>query len=155
MQQKTVYTSGGIIAHFDRGWYYLILQQKRNNTKNFIDQNKKIRCQWTFPKGHIEQGESVIGTAYREIYEECGLTDLQFVTHLGVYNYDLFWHDESLTKIVHWLLFISPSTDLILNRDEGFISGKWMPYADILSLVTHKNLVPFVNKAHSLLNVNV
>lgn len=156
MYKKTVYTAGGIIAYFDNEWYYLVLQQTRQNKKIFIDENsQKSSYQWTFPKGHIEQGESVITTAYREIYEEAGLMDLQFVTHLGVYNYELFWRGEALTKIVHWLLFISPTTNVILNREEGFVDAKWLSYVDTLSLVTHKNLVPFINKAHNLLNLNI
>lgn len=42
--------------------------------------------QWLFPKGHIEDGESDEDAARREIQEETGLTDLEFIDDLGEYE---------------------------------------------------------------------
>ncbi len=41
---------------------------------------------WSFPKGHIEDGETDLEAARREIYEETGLTDLALVRKLGSYE---------------------------------------------------------------------
>lgn len=32
---------------------------------------------WSFPKGHIEEGETPMRTARRELLEECGITEIQ------------------------------------------------------------------------------
>ena len=34
---------------------------------------------WDFPKGNIENGEKEIDTAKREIYEETGIQDVEFI----------------------------------------------------------------------------
>ena len=51
--------------------YYLLL--------HYTPSNEGKRGQWGFAKGHVEQNETEIETAKREIQEETGLTDLKFI----------------------------------------------------------------------------
>mgnify|MGYP001570236117 CR=1 FL=1 len=41
---------------------------------------------WSLPKGHIESGENQVEAAKREIKEESGITELEFVKELGSYQ---------------------------------------------------------------------
>ena len=41
---------------------------------------------WLFPKGHPEPGETDEDTARREIAEEAGLTNLEYIDDLGSYE---------------------------------------------------------------------
>ena len=34
---------------------------------------------WSLPKGHVEDNETILETAKREIYEETGLSDIEFI----------------------------------------------------------------------------
>lgn len=50
-----------------------------------ISQKGKVKT-WSLPKGHIEEGETEIEAAVREIYEESGAKELKFVKPLGTYE---------------------------------------------------------------------
>lgn len=41
---------------------------------------------WSFPKGHINDGESLLDAARREIAEETGIKDLEYKGELGSYE---------------------------------------------------------------------
>ncbi|HLU06465.1 MAG TPA: NUDIX domain-containing protein [Woeseiaceae bacterium] len=65
-----------IVRRTDTGWLTLMLRAYRN---------------WDFPKGLMEQGETPIEAAVREVGEETGITQLSFdwgdrFTETGPYN---------------------------------------------------------------------
>ena len=41
---------------------------------------------WSFPKGHVEDGELPLDAAKREIFEETGIMDAEFIKELGSYE---------------------------------------------------------------------
>ena len=41
---------------------------------------------WSLPKGHVEPGEDFLITAKREIYEESGVVDLEYIDDFGSYE---------------------------------------------------------------------
>lgn len=55
------------------------------------------------PKGHVDEGESPEETAIREIEEESGLSDLQFVCSLGVKERLNF--KKTSWKVTHYYLY--------------------------------------------------
>jgi len=63
-------SAGGVIINGDGK---LLLVQQHNNS-------------WSFPKGGVNEGESELDAALREIREETGLTKLEFVADLGSYE---------------------------------------------------------------------
>jgi ADP-ribose pyrophosphatase YjhB (NUDIX family) len=50
-----------------------------------VSQKGKIKT-WSLPKGHVEEGETELETATREIYEESGVKDLELIKPLGTYE---------------------------------------------------------------------
>jgi ADP-ribose pyrophosphatase YjhB (NUDIX family) len=41
---------------------------------------------WSFPKGHLELGETTLEAAKREVCEESEVTDLELIKELGTYQ---------------------------------------------------------------------
>lgn len=64
-------SAGGIVLGDDG--YIALVRHERGNA-------------WTFPKGHIDPGEEDEDAARREIAEEAGLSDLEYLDDLGSYE---------------------------------------------------------------------
>ena len=65
------YVAGGVVLN------------KNNNQVVIV---KQTNGTFTLPKGHVEAGEDTMNTAKREILEETGIKDLEFVRKLGSYQ---------------------------------------------------------------------
>src|SRR4051812_13377296 len=78
-------SAGGVVLGPDNN---ILLVNQHNNS-------------WSFPKGGLDAGESELEAAKREIREEAGLTELQYIGELGSYeryslNKDATQEDASL-----------------------------------------------------------
>ena len=94
----------------------------------------------SLPKGGIEEGEDLLGTAKREIQEESGITDLEFVKNLGSYQrYRIAKEggdDFTQIKRIHMFLFKTTQTDL-LPIDPENTEARWLNKDDVENLLTH------------------
>lgn len=96
---------------------------------------------WTFPKGHIEEGESDEVAARREIEEETGLTDLELIDDLGSYErYRIGRNgsedDRSELKEIHLYLFAArPHSNLVPTHEIG--EAEWVAMPRVMEKLTH------------------
>jgi len=58
---------------------------------------------WTFPKGHIEKGETKEEAAVREVKEETNI-DAEIVDYLGEISYFFTWQGIKVYKTVYFYL---------------------------------------------------
>ena len=92
MKANQTLSAGGIVL--DKKGRVLIVNQNNDS--------------WSFPKGHINFGEETLNAARREIYEESGLQNLEFVRSLGSYKRHKMvggLNDRSEIKKIHMFLF--------------------------------------------------
>lgn len=95
---------------------------------------------WSLPKGHIEEGESAVAAARREIGEESGVDALEFIKELGTYErYRMNWdgsNDPDELKEITIFLFHTDQTDLH-PRDADNPSAQWVAKERVADVLTH------------------
>jgi 8-oxo-dGTP pyrophosphatase MutT (NUDIX family) len=109
----------------------------------------KSGSSWSFPKGHVEKGETILEAAKREIYEETGLTDLVFEKDLGQYERIIRKKGEDgeyfEVKTIHLFLFKTQSVHL-QPVDPANPEAKWADVEECLKLLKHKEDKEFLLK---------
>lgn len=83
---------------------------------------------WLFPKGKQDPGEDDEQTAYREIEEETGLTNLEYLDDLGTYERQGV--DGHSTKQIHMYLFAAPRGAIVTAQME-IEKAEWVPLARV------------------------
>ncbi|WP_416959403.1 NUDIX domain-containing protein [Streptomyces sp. Agncl-13] len=95
---------------------------------------------WSLPKGHLEQGESHLDAARREVYEETGLTSLSLHEELGTYERGSIDSaggiDETRRKTIRLYLFTAPAASLA-PRDPDNPEARWATPAEAVALLSH------------------
>jgi 8-oxo-dGTP diphosphatase len=82
---------------------------------------------WLFPKGRIEAGEDAEAAARREVSEETGLGDLEYIDDLGSFSRPAA--GGFAAKSVHMFLFAAPMHANIAAAHE-IDEARWIPYRE-------------------------
>ena len=105
---------------------------------------------WSLPKGHIDPGEEALAAARREIAEESGVTQLEFVKELGSYErYRIGKHggeDRSELKKIQMFLFRTSETKL-KPTDPHNPQARWVAPDGVAALLTHEKDKQFFTQA--------
>ncbi|OHA13111.1 MAG: hypothetical protein A2909_01415 [Candidatus Tagabacteria bacterium RIFCSPLOWO2_01_FULL_39_11] len=111
------------------------------NKKGYILVVNQNGISWSLPKGHAEKGEDLIGTAKREIYEESGISNLDFIKELGSYKrYKISLNgseDKSELKTIIIFLF-KTEQDILSPIDQRNPEALWIEKEKVVGLLTHK-----------------
>ena len=117
-------SAGGVVIN--RNGMVLVVNQRGNS--------------WSLPKGHVEEGETPLQAAIREIEEESGVTDLEFVKELGTYQrFKLGVQSEDDTselKTITIFLFRTKS-DFLMPSDPDNPQARWVERDQVAELLTH------------------
>ncbi|MCR5041424.1 MAG: NUDIX domain-containing protein [Clostridia bacterium] len=90
---------------------------------------------WSFPKGHVEKGESAHETAGREVFEETGLR-VEFLPHFRCTS--RYKVGRNVEKLVEVFLGYAENAGVTLQRSEidDFV---WLTYDDALAALKFEN----------------
>ncbi|MGH7141192.1 MAG: NUDIX domain-containing protein [Minisyncoccia bacterium] len=96
---------------------------------------------WSLPKGHIDEGESTLEAARREIREESGITDITLIGELGSYERYRIGRggrgeDESELKSITMFLFKTSQRELAPSDPEN-PQARWVSPEKALTMLTH------------------
>lgn len=118
-------TAGGVVVGPNN--YILIVNQRGNS--------------WSLPKGHIETGEDALSAAKREIYEETGVSDLEYLSDLGSYTRYRIGRDTSIddtTELKDLTFFMFTTKETVLEpRDSDNPEAKWVEMSDVVNYLSH------------------
>jgi bis(5'-nucleosidyl)-tetraphosphatase len=106
---------------------------------------------WEFPKGNFESGEDGFETARREIYEETGIMDIEFIKD---FESNIEYYFRRSDKLVHKrVIFYMARTNtrkVILSSEHDAYA--WNEYNEAINQLTYKNAKDLLKKAKSVQN---
>jgi len=119
------HSAGGVI--FEDGSVLLILVK-----------NLKGDQVWTFPKGHLEPGETPEAAAIREVSEETGW-DCEITSPLYRAEYSFLRGEMMVDKEVHWFLVKRVGGDGLPRTPDEVLDMKWLPLAEAENELIYKS----------------
>ncbi len=98
---------------------------------------------WSFPKGHVEAGETEVQTALREVKEETGLT----IELLKGFRQSVEYYPKpNVKKQVVYFLGYAQQWDAV-PQEEEISEIRWVLLEDAHKIVTFRNDKFLINKA--------
>lgn len=126
----------------------IIFYKTKQNTKILLVKNNNGRY-WSFPKGHIEEGETEQETAIREIKEETGL-DVTLVSDFReISEYCPF--GKIRKRVVFFLA--RAFTDNVKIQEEEIDSYIWVDLQQARKLCSYDNDLRIIEKAETTIHL--
>jgi 8-oxo-dGTP pyrophosphatase MutT (NUDIX family) len=90
---------------------------------------------WGFPKGHMEEGETELETALREVKEEVGLDVTIDTSKRYILNYNI---NNKIDKTT--ILYLAkPLTSNVKKQDSEIKDAKWVSLDQVVDTLTFDN----------------
>lgn len=106
---------------------------------------------WEFPRGLIEKGESLEETAKREIKEEVGIEDIEFIPGFkGWFKFFFKLKGKNIMKIATFLLAETKTKEVKLSHEHK--DYVWLEREEALEKLTFKNSKEVLKKADDFLS---
>lgn len=129
-----------------------IIFKKENQGKKFLLLHYEKK-HWDFPKGHVEKNETEIEAAKREIHEETGITELNFLPKFRETISYYYKRDGKLChKEVVFFLAKTGKTEIRLSNEH--IGFEWLEFEKAKEKLTFKNAKEILSKAKDFLKQN-
>ena len=128
---KQVYCAGGIILGPDKK---IVLVNKLDNP-----------TWWTPPKGKVEEDEDTLTAAKREIYEECGLKNLEYIKELGYFYTPARSKDKLVFKKMTLFLLKTTETKLVPQDPHNPIAA-WFTVDEAMQKIRSEEFKNFISK---------
>ncbi|MCC8016022.1 MAG: NUDIX domain-containing protein [Clostridiales bacterium] len=127
----------------------VVFRDIKGEIRYLLIKNKRS-AHWGFPKGHIEQGETKIQTAVREVLEETGVHVKIINGFESVSKYKI---QNKIEKCVS--IFVGTTSDTFTSIQPEEISDYiWLTYERALSILKFGNDKNIIKSAHKFLNEN-
>jgi 8-oxo-dGTP pyrophosphatase MutT (NUDIX family) len=123
----------------------LLLKYSANNTQG-------EGGHWDFPKGHVEQNETELETALRELEEETGISKVEIIDDFRhSISYTFSRRSESISKEV--IFFLASTVEKRVTLSHEHIDYAWLDFNNALEKLTYENarqilkkVLPYIKK---------
>lgn len=132
--------------NYEKSCGAIVYRKYHGNTEILLVRSIKSG-HWSFPKGHVEEGETEEETARREIKEETGLDVL---LDTGFRETVTFSPKRNTKKTVVYFVGMATSHDLVPQQEE-ISELKWHEIGQAVSVLTYENDKTIVNKAKAFI----
>jgi 8-oxo-dGTP pyrophosphatase MutT (NUDIX family) len=124
-------SAGGIVVDVHDGVARIAVIARRNRAG---------RLEWCLPKGHREDGETLVQAAAREVAEETGIEG-RVLTELGTIDYWFATGERRVHKFVHHYLLEATGGELTIENDPDHeaIDVAWLPLREAHEHLTFPN----------------
>jgi len=137
--QTAVEISAGVISYrcFSNTHKYLLIKHANGG-------------HWSFPKGHVETGESLKESAVRELSEE---TDLSVKKFVSGFREKVAYHIRREGEIVRKrvVYFLARVTDGEVELSPEHVDFKWLSHEECLDVITYEDDRSLLNSAEQTL----
>ena len=105
---------------------------------------------WDFPKGGIEEGETELDAAIREVREETGLTNIEIINGFRKEIHYNFRKNKNLVKktVIFYLAKTDTKNVRLSFEHKDYI---WLPYEAAYNKLTFKTAKETLEMAHKFL----
>ena len=139
-------SSGAIIFRREKDSLYYLLLRYQSQAKKGLDY-------WGFPKGHVEGRETEKETAKREIEEETGLKDINFLDGFRyLINYRFRKEGAVVLKMVSFFIAETKTKEVEVSFEH--IGYQWIKYSQALKDLNFENDKDMFKKAHKFITKN-
>ena len=132
--------------NYEKSCGAIVYRKYHGNTEILLVRSIKSG-HWSFPKGHVEEGETEEETARREIKEETGLDVL---LDTGFRETVTFSPKRNTKKPVVYFVGMATSHELIPQQEE-ISELRWHEIGQAISVLTYENDKMIVNKAKAFI----
>jgi len=143
LTSKEIVSAGGVVYRtMGDNVFFVLVGRRRGNY-------------WCLPKGRVEENETEVEAAKREVFEETGIGEVEVGEKIGTICYAFYRRsaETSYQKLVHFYLMKAKSSNL--NVGTEFDRAMWFPARDALNMVTHRKEKEIVAKAMQMLGLPV
>ena len=115
MTHRTIIAAGGIVKN-EKGQFLIIYRLG----------------QWDFPKGKVEENESLESAALREVQEETGVNNLTLISAITQTTHYYILNNEKICKITHWFeMSCLSSISLVPQKEEDIQQVIWVSKEEV------------------------
>ena len=132
---------GVIVVFKEEKPKFLILKQIKTNIDN-----------WSFAKGHKEEGETPIETAMRELEEETGITKIKILELPLIHEeYELSYAEGNKLKVNEYFIGFVDDKNVKIDKKE-VCEYKWVTFEEALDTFYHESRNEVLKEAKNYLD---